>query len=157
MSLSDILSANSGRSRNIRVGRGAGSGKGKTCGRGHKGEGSRSGGKNRISLYEGGQNPIWMRIPRRGFSNFRHRVAYQAIPLARILSRVKGDELSLESLVEAGLMQSGERIKIVSPVAIDRAVKVTVHRVTASVRQAIEAAGGTVTEIDLPPSEAKGE
>ena len=105
MSLSDILSANSGRSRGIRVGRGAGSGKGKTCGRGHKGEGARSGGKNRISLYEGGQNPIWMRIPRRGFSNFRHRVAYQAVPLARVLSRVKGDELTLETLAESGITQ----------------------------------------------------
>lgn len=157
MSLNDILEANSGRRPKLRVGRGAGSGQGKTCGRGSKGEGSRSGGKNRGPLFEGGQNPLWMRIPRRGFSNHRHRVAYQALPLARILARVDGDEIGLEAIAASGVAQLGERIKIVSPVKVDRKVNLTVHRVSASVRQAIESAGGTVTEIDSVPAEAKGE
>ncbi|TVR47702.1 MAG: 50S ribosomal protein L15, partial [Planctomycetota bacterium] len=116
----------------------------------------RSGGKNRGPLFEGGQNPLWMRIPRRGFSNHRHRVAYQALPLARILSRVDGNDVSLEALAASGLSQLGERIKVVSPVAVDRAITLTAHRVSASVRQAIEAAGGSVTEIDAAPAAASG-
>lgn len=152
MSLNDILSVNSGRRPKLRVGRGAASGSGKTCGRGSKGEGSRSGGKNRGPLFEGGQNPLWMRIPRRGFSNHRHRVAYQVLPLARVLSRIDGDDLGLDALFASGLASASERVKIVSPVAVDRAVKLTAHRVSASVRQAIESAGGSVTEIDAVPA-----
>lgn len=157
MSLQDILGADSGRHRRMRVGRGAGSGKGKTCGRGSKGEGSRSGGTNRGPLFEGGQNPLWMRIPRRGFSNHRHRVAYQALPLQRVLKRVQENSIDLAALEQAGLTHEGERIKIVSPVSVDRAISLTVHRVSASVRKAIEDAGGTVTEIDGQPQSAVGD
>lgn len=155
MSLESILSSNTGRHRKMRVGRGAASGKGKTCGRGHKGEGSRSGGTNRGPLFEGGQNPLWMRIPRRGFSNHRHRTAYQALPLARVLDRIEGDAIDLNTLSKAGLAKVGERIKIVSGAEISRKVTLTVHRVTASVRKAVEAAGGQVVEIDAPDNGGK--
>lgn len=147
MSLEEILSAPSGRRPSIRKGRGAGSGKGKTCGHGQKGQTSRSG-KGLKPLFEGGQMPLYMRVPKRGFSNFAHRTRYQPITLARALDRIDGDVVSLETLAGAGLTQADERIKLVAGAPIDRKVTVTVHRVTASVRSAIEAAGGTVEELD---------
>lgn len=148
MSLEKILSADSGRKRRKRVGRGPGSTLGKTCGRGQKGEGARSGGKNRGPGFEGGQFPLWMRLPRRGFSNFAHRRAYQVLPLARILDRIVGDVIDLDVLIAVGLAHAGERIKIVAGIEVSRALTVRVGKVTASVRQAIEAAGGTVEELD---------
>ena len=113
MSLEDILSSNSGRRPNNRVGRGAASGNGKTCGRGHKGEGSRSGGTNRGPLFEGGAMPFWMKIPKRGFSNAVHTKRYQVVSLARALQRVDGDVIDLETLTKAGLADQNERIKLV--------------------------------------------
>lgn len=148
MSLEKILSADSGRKGRRRVGRGSGSGVGKTCGRGQKGEGARSGGKNRGPTFEGGQFPFWMRLPKRGFSNVNHTTRYQAIPLARAIARVEGDEISVESLIAAGLADQGELIKLVSGEAIDKKVVVKVHKVTASVKQAVEAAGGSVEALN---------
>lgn len=146
MSLEDILSVDTGRKPANRVGRGAGSGNGKTCGRGHKGSGARSG-RVKHPLFEGGQMPFWMRIPYRGFSNFRHRVSYQPVKLARAIERVDGD-LTVDAIVAAGLAGKKDRIKLVSGSEVSKKVNVQVHRVTGSVRAAIEKAGGTVEEID---------
>lgn len=148
MSLNDILSIDTGRKQRRRVGRGLGSGLGKTGGRGSKGEGSRTGGKNRGPLFEGGQKPLYMRIPKRGFSNFAHRVEYQPVYLARVLERVQGD-VTVEALVAAGLARDGALVKIVGKAEVTKALKVSVHRVSGSVKQAIEAAGGSVTELAL--------
>jgi large subunit ribosomal protein L15 len=151
VSLSEILSVDTGRRPRRRVGRGLGSGLGKTGGRGSKGEGSRTGGKNRGPMFEGGQFPFWMRLPKRGFSNHSHKVKYQTIDVARALTRIAGDEITLDTLVTSGLISRGTQVKLVNGQAkVDRAVKVSVHRVSMPVRQAIEAAGGTVTELDLP-------
>lgn len=147
MSLESILSADSGRTTKRRVGRGPGSGIGKTCGRGEKGQTSRSGGGPH-PLYEGGQFPFWMRLPKRGFSNHAHRKVYQPIPLEAALARVDGDEITPEALVAAGLADDAERIKLTAGSSIDRKVSVRVHRVTKSVREAVEAAGGSVEELD---------
>ena len=148
MSLHDILSVDTGRRGRRRVGRGLGSGLGKTGGRGSKGEGSRTGGKNRGHMFEGGQKPLYMRIPKRGFSNFAHRVVYQPVYLARVIERVQGD-VTVEALVAAGLARDGALVKIVGKAEVTKALKVAVHRVSASVKQAIEAAGGSVTELAL--------
>lgn len=147
-SLKDITSVDTGRKDRRRVGRGIGSGLGKTAGRGYKGEGSRSGGKNRGPLFEGGQFPFWMRLPKRGFSNDGHRTLYQAVTLARALQRVDGKTINLETLIAAGLANDGEAVKIIGKAEIKGKYKVTVNRVSASVRAAIEAAGGSVVEID---------
>ena len=145
--LNDILTTDTGRQQRRRVGRGLGSGLGKTGGRGQKGEGSRTGGKNRGPMFEGGQFPFWMRLPKRGFTNFEHRVSYHAVDLARALQRVKGD-ITLESLVEAGLARPGALVKVLGGQAkVDRKLTIAVHKVSASVRAAIEAAGGKITEI----------
>ncbi|MBA3708153.1 MAG: 50S ribosomal protein L15 [Planctomycetes bacterium] len=154
MSLNDILITDTGRQQRRRVGRGLGSGIGKTGGRGSKGEGSRTGGKNRGPLFEGGQFPFWMRLPKRGFSNHEHKVTYQTIDLARALKRVKGKELTLETLETAGLINAGTRVKIVGgraegAVKVERAVSIVVNRVSGPVKAAIEAAGGTIKELDL--------
>lgn len=147
MSLEQITSVDTGRVAKRRVGRGSGSGVGKTCGRGQKGEGARSGGKNRGPTFEGGQFPFWMRLPKRGFSNHAHTTRYQVVPLGRAVARVEGEEITIESLVAAGLADAGERIKLVSGEAIDRKVTVRVHKATASVKQAVESAGGSVEEL----------
>jgi large subunit ribosomal protein L15 len=153
VSLQDILSTDTGRVGRRRVCRGLGSGLGKTGGRGQKGEGSRTGGKNRGPLFEGGQFPFWMRLPKRGFSNFDHKVTYAPVDLAKALERVAGKEITVEALVEAGLAREGALIKIVNgKAAVARAVALKVHRITATAKAAVEAAGGSVTE--LVPREA---
>lgn len=153
MSLQDILSTDTGRVGRRRVARGLGSGLGKTGGRGQKGEGSRTGGKNRGPLFEGGQFPFWMRLPKRGFTNFDHKVVYAPVDLAKVLERVSGKDITIEALVEAGLAREGALVKIVNGKAkVGRAIALTVHRVTATAKAAVEAAGGTV--IELMPREA---
>jgi large subunit ribosomal protein L15 len=158
VSLNDILTTDTGRQQRRRVGRGLGSGLGKTGGRGQKGEGSRTGGKNRGPLFEGGQFPFWMRLPKRGFSNFAHTVKYHAVDVAKAAAGIKG-EITLESLVAAGHADKSQRVKLVGgksegAAKIERKLAVRVNRVTASVKSAIEAAGGTVVELDLQGDEA---
>jgi large subunit ribosomal protein L15 len=144
VTLEDILSVPSGRRPHRRLGRGSASGSGKTCGRGQKGQGARSGGPARGHLFEGGQFPLWKRLPRRGFNNLVHAHRYQTLSLTRVLARIPADVIDLDALIGAGLVEAGEVVKLVGGVAMDRAVTIRVHRVTASVRQAVEAAGGKV-------------
>src|ERR1700722_9843332 len=88
------------RKKRIRVGRGLGSGLGKTCGRGEKGAGSRSGYKRRYG-YEGGQFRMFMKMPIRGFNNFNFRMAYEPINLAQIEELFEdGDIVSIDTLIE---------------------------------------------------------
>jgi large subunit ribosomal protein L15 len=160
--LKDILSTDTGRTGHRRVGRGLGSGMGKTGGRGSKGEGSRTGGKNRGPLFEGGQFPFWMRLPKRGFTNFAHRVAYAPISIAKALERISGSEITIDALVDCGLARPGQRIKLTGGKAtgaslVSRKVSVHVNRVSGPAKAAIEAAGGTVVESDLAePTKSKG-
>jgi len=145
VTLDKILTTDTGRKQRRRVGRGIGSGLGKTGGRGMKGEGSRTGGKNRGPMFEGGQKPFWMRLPKRGFSNFVSQVVYVPIPLSVVVNRVKGDEITNEVLCAAGLLAKGAVAKITTgaDVALKRKLTVKV-RATASAKATIEAAGGTL-------------
>ena len=147
MSNSEILSTDTGRRARRRVGRGLGSGLGKTGGRGSKGAGSRTGGLTAGPLFEGGQFPFWKRLPYRGFTNHEHKVTYLAVDLGRALERVAGNEISLQALIAAGLAKDGQLIKICGKSEVKRSVKVTVHRVSGPAKAAIEAAGGSVTEL----------
>jgi large subunit ribosomal protein L15 len=107
-------------------------------------------------MFEGGQFPFWMRLPKRGFSNFDSKVVYAPVDLGKALERVSGKDITVEALVEAGLAREGALIKIVNGKAkVGRAVAISVHRVTASVKAAVEAAGGSVTEL-VPREEAAG-
>jgi large subunit ribosomal protein L15 len=127
-----------------RVGRGPGSGTGKTAGRGQKGQKARSGGSIAPG-FEGGQMPLHRRIPKRGFHNF-NRVEYQVVNVTD-LGRVEG-EVTPASLRAAGLVGSLRKpIKILGTGEVETALTVTAHAFSASARQKIETAGGTVTVV----------
>jgi large subunit ribosomal protein L15 len=133
--------AGSHRSRK-RVGRGPGSGLGKTSGKCHKGQKARSGG-NTNTGFEGGQMPMYRRLPKRGFTN-PFKVTYLAVNL-RDLDRLTGDEVSPESLTAAGIMRkASEPVKLLGHGDIGRALVVKGVRASASAKAKIEAAGGRV-------------
>lgn len=125
-----------------RVGRGPGSGLGKTSGKGHKGQKARSGG-NTNTGFEGGQMPMYRRLPKRGFTN-PFKVTYLAVNL-RDLDRVSGDEVSPESLMAAGIMRkTTDPVKLLGHGDVGRALVVKGLRASASAKAKIEAAGGRV-------------
>jgi large subunit ribosomal protein L15 len=138
-----------------RIGRGGGSGHGKTAGRGHKGAGARSGNKRKTG-YEGGQNPIHMRMGKlRGphhkmsmpFENFRTHT--QPVNLADLDARFKsGDKVTPESLREAGLAKRRHPVKILARGEIKKKLMVRAHGFSAAAREKIEAAGGTCEVIE---------
>jgi len=133
-----------------RLGRGPGTGHGKTSGRGHKGAGARSGSKSKTA-YEGGQNPIHMRMRKlRGpnkkmsmpFEKFRTRT--QPVNLSDLDSRFKAnDEVTPESLREAGLAKRRHPVKILARGEISKKLTVRAHAFSAQAKEKIEAAGGT--------------
>jgi large subunit ribosomal protein L15 len=139
-----------------RIGRGEGSGTGKQAGRGHKGAGSRSGSKSKVN-YEGGQNPIHMRMRKlRGphrkmsmpFERFRTRT--QPVNVADLEERFKADaEVSPESLREAGLAKRRHPVKILGNGEISKKLTVKAHAFSASAKQKIEAAGGSCETLAL--------
>jgi large subunit ribosomal protein L15 len=152
MKLNDLQpSVGAHRSRE-RAGRGISAGQGKTAGRGQKGQGARSGGTKR-PYFEGGQLPLVRRLPHlRGFTNI-WRVEYSPINVERLNCFTGGDEITPESLVAAGLIKSTtELVKILGGGDLDRALNVKAHKFSASAREKILAAGGTVEELGLSPS-----
>jgi large subunit ribosomal protein L15 len=127
-----------------RVGRGIGSGLGKTCGRGHKGQKSRSGGSVRPG-FEGGQMPLKQRLPKFGFTSRKGLVSSE-IRLSE-LAKVEGDVVSLETLKKAGVIADNIRFaKIVLSGEVSRQVTVQGLKATKGARAAIEAAGGKIEE-----------
>ena len=134
-----------GRSQSAkRVGRGIGSGLGKTCGRGHKGQKSRSGGRVRPG-FEGGQMPLQKRLPKFGFSS-RVSLVSAEIRLAE-LNKVDADVIDLDALKQADLVKiSAKRAKIFLSGELTKAVTVKGLAVTKGAKAAIEAAGGKVED-----------
>ncbi len=138
-----------------RLGRGKGSGQGKTAGRGHKGYGSRAGSKRKAG-YEGGQNPIHMRMRKlRGpnrkmsmpFEQFRTHT--QPVNVATLEERFDaGAEVTPETLQEAGLATRKHPVKILGNGDISKKLTVRAHAFSATAREKIEAAGGTAETID---------
>jgi large subunit ribosomal protein L15 len=149
MKLNDLQPAEGARKSRDRVGRGISAGQGKTAGRGQKGQGARSGGTKR-PYFEGGQLPLVRRLPHlRGFTNI-WRVEYSPINIERLKCFTAGDEITPQSLVAAGLIKSAaEPVKILGGGDLDRALNVKAHKFSASAREKILAAGGTVEEIGL--------
>ncbi len=146
MMQNDVTAAAGANRRRKRVGRGEASGHGKTCGRGNKGMQSRAGGGTRL-LHEGGQMPIFRRLPKRGFSNFHFRVAYQAVNLRDLEQAFQaGERVTPEVLRERGLLGSGDRpVKVLGSGTLTRKLAVEADAFSASAKAAIEQAGGTVT------------
>jgi large subunit ribosomal protein L15 len=127
-----------------RVGRGKGS-KGKTAGRGTKGSGAR---KTVPQNFEGGQMPLHMRLPKlRGFKN-PFRVEYQVVNLSRVAELFpEGGSVGVDDLVGAGAVRAGAPVKILGSGEISVALQVSAHAFSATAKEKITAAGGTVTEL----------
>ncbi len=140
------LKANQGaRKRRTRVGRGIGSGLGKTSGRGILGQGSRSGGSVRPG-FEGGQNPLFRRIPKRGFKNYT-TVRYGVVNVSDLSQFKDGTEVNPTMLIDLGLVKSRARgVKILGNGKLDKKLKVLAHHFSQSAIKAITEAGGT-TEV----------
>lgn len=128
-----------------RLGRGEGSGHGKTCGKGHKGQKARSGGGIPIG-FEGGQMPLYRKLPRRGFNNFNFRTSYQLVNVGQ-LDKIQGDLVSREVLIAAGLIRDNQQgVKLLGDGEVSKAFTVRLDKVSGSAQRKIEAAGGKVTE-----------
>ena len=127
------------------VGRGAGSGRGTTAGRGNKGQQSRSGGKT-YPGFEGGQMPLYRRLPHRGFSNYPFRKEWQIVNIEDLAIKFQaGETVDAVSLLMKGLIRKPEQlIKVLGNGSISIALNVSVDAVSAGAKAKIEAAGGKV-------------
>lgn len=147
--LNTLENAPGARSARKRVGRGPGSTLGKTCGRGHKGQNSRSGAKRRIG-FEGGQMPIHRRLPKRGFKSL-FRQEYSIVNLSSIIScdkLNKGEKIDQESLVKSGLVRNMKLpLKVLGDFEVTETLNIEANKFSVSAKEKIEKAGGTITLI----------
>lgn len=144
MRLDEILQSAGKNSRRRRLGRGSGSGRGKTSGRGHKGYGSRSGAKSRPG-YEGGQNPVLFRVPKRGFSNIRFKKRYQEVNVGDLDRFSEGDRVDAAAMRQAGLIaDENAPVKVLGDGELDRKLTVVAQKFSVSAAEKIAKAGGSV-------------
>lgn len=142
MNLSDVKKATKAHKARKRVGRGMGSGLGKTSGRGHKGAGSRSGYSRKLT-HEGGQMPLFRRLPKIGFSNARFATPVTIVNVGQLDRFDAGTEVDVEALRRAGLVKGRlHRLKILGKGTLETQLTVRAHAFSASAREKIEAAGG---------------
>ena len=131
--------------KRTRVGRGVGSGIGKTSGRGHKGQKARSGGGVRRG-FEGGQTPLYRRLPKRGFTNI-HAKNYTEVTLT-MLNKSKATDVTAESLLEEGIIgKIQDGIVVLATGKLEKKLNVTAVRFTAKAKENIEALGGKIEVI----------
>ncbi len=141
MKLHELKPAEGSRKERKRVGRGTSSGWGKTAGRGHKGQKARSGGGVRPG-FEGGQNPLFRRLPKRGFTN-PNRVEYAEVNLDRLNRFEANTEVTPELLLETGVISSlKDGVKILGNGEVTVALTVKANKFSQSAVEKIEAAGG---------------
>jgi large subunit ribosomal protein L15 len=142
MELNNINAGDGAKHAKRRVGRGIGSGLGKTAGRGHKGQKSRSGGFHRAG-FEGGQMPMFRRLPKRGFKS--RSMGLNAEVTLSALSALDATEVDLLVLKEAGLVgELVRKVKVIKSGELTRAVTLKAINATAGAKAAIEAAGGSI-------------
>ena len=158
MKLNELSDNQGARHRKIRVGRGIGSGKGKTGGRGVKGQKSREGVS--IAGFEGGQMPLHMRLPKRGFNNIFAKdyaeVNLGAIQKAIDSGKLTGTDIDHAALKAAGLARGGkDGVRVLAKGEYSAKLNFTVAGVSASAREAIEKAGGSVTVPEIVPAAEK--
>jgi large subunit ribosomal protein L15 len=158
MKLNELSPAEGSHKPRMRIGRGPGSGKGKTGGRGVKGQTSRTG--HGINGFEGGQMPLHMRMPKRGF-NSRNRLDFAEVNLWRIADAVAAGKLDAHApidaaaLVKAGVIRrEKDGVRLLGEGELSTALTLTVHSASAKARQAVEAAGGTLTTTRVETAEA---
>lgn len=142
MSLNELKPAEGSRHSRKRVGRGSSSGYGKTSGRGQKGQLARSGGKTRLG-FEGGQTPLYRRIPKRGFTNY-NRKEYTILNIEDLNVFADGSVVTPNEFAEQGLIKKAtEDVKILGYGELERKLTVKAAKFSASAKSAIEAAGGS--------------
>ena len=149
MNLSNLKPAKGSVKNKKRIARGQGSGHGGTATRGHKGQKSRSGYSKKVG-FEGGQMPLQRRVPKFGFKNI-NRIDYKGINLDTIQALVDAkkikDEVTFEILLANGLVRKNELVKILGRGALTAKLNVAAHKFTATAQAAIEASGGTATNL----------
>jgi large subunit ribosomal protein L15 len=148
MRLDELTPAPGSTKKRKRVGRGNGSGHGKTSGRGHKGQGARSGG-NTAPGFEGGQMPLQRRLPKRGFHN-PFRVEMAIINLHQLDAFPQGSEVTPELLSQSGLIRSKDRlVKVLGNGSLTKPLTIRAHAFSAQAKEKIEASGGKAEVINL--------
>ncbi|MFC4559651.1 50S ribosomal protein L15 [Virgibacillus kekensis] len=141
MKLHELKASEGTRKKRNRVGRGMSSGNGKTSGRGHKGQKARSGGGTRPG-FEGGQMPLFQRLPKRGFTNI-HRKEFAVVNLDALNRFKEGTEVTPELLLEEGVVSKLKAgVKVLGKGTVEKKLTVKAHKFSASAKEAIEAAGG---------------
>ena len=154
MDLSNLKPAEGATKSKQRLGRGEGSGRGAhSSTRGTKGQSSRSGSKNRPMWFEGGQMPLFRRVPKHGFNN-PLRTEYSVVNVGRIQrlvdeGRLDADEpVTPEHLEELGAVRDADRVKVLGDGILDTSLEVSAHAFSDSAQEMIEEAGGTATILD---------
>ena len=141
MQLHELKPAEGSSQESKRKGRGIGSGTGKTAGKGHKGQNARSGGGVRPG-FEGGQTPLFRRLPKRGFTNI-NRKEYAIVNLDTLNRFEEGTEVTPELLIETGVVSNEKAgIKILAKGNVEKKLTVKAHKFSSAAKEAIEAAGG---------------
>ena len=132
----------------MRIGRGIGSGNGKTSGRGHKGWGARSGSSRRPG-YEGGQMPLYRRVPKRGFTNARFRTDYTIINVDAFDAFADGDVVDLQAVLDKGLVSlNTKNFKVLGNGELSRKLTVRAQKFSKSAVEKIQGAGGSIVQLD---------
>ena len=147
MKLHDLKPTPGSRHRRRRVGRGESSGLGKTCGKGHKGQKSRSGASIRPG-FEGGQMPMMRRLPKKGFNNAQFKTQYAIVNLSDLEAKfADGDTVSEETLRACGLVKGVcDGIKVLGNGDLTKKLTIDVDKISASAKEKVEKAGGSVAE-----------
>ena len=148
MYIHDLRNAEGEKQSKKRLGRGIGSGIGKTSGKGHKGQNARSGGGVRPG-FEGGQNPLYRRIPVKGFSNAKFKKVYSIVNVAQLNVFEANTEVDAVKLLEAGILSKIEKdgVKVLGNGELTVALKVVANKFTAQAKEKINAQGGSVEEV----------
>lgn len=146
MKLHELKPAEGSRQERKRKGRGIGSGNGKTAGKGTKGQNARSGGGVRLG-FEGGQTPLFRRLPKRGFTNI-NRKEYAILNLDSLNRFEEGTEVTPELLIEIGVVKSEKSgIKVLAKGILEKKLTVKAHKFSSAAKEAIEAVGGKIEVI----------
>ena len=148
MYIHDLKNAEGEKTSKKRLGRGIGSGLGKTSGKGNKGQNARSGGGVRPG-FEGGQNPLYRRIPARGFSNAKFKKVYSVVNVSSLNNFEPNTVVDAVKLLESGILSKIEKdgIKILGNGELSVALKVVANKFTAQAKEKITAQGGSVEEV----------
>jgi large subunit ribosomal protein L15 len=145
MKLSELKATPGSRKDRKRVGRGIGSGTGKTSGRGQKGQKSRSGG-NPHPWFEGGQMPLYRRLPKRGFTNI-FKKEYEIVSIAQLERlKIKGP-ITLEAMREKGIIRKVDLVKVLGDGELSEAITIHAHKFSRSALEKIEKSGGKVVTV----------